>query len=245
MKSKQKSQKKAQVWVSAIIYTLVAILALVLILNTGIPILTELKDRAVFEKVKEIMLDMDEHITEIASQGIGSQSSVSFEVKDGEISFDNNQMIWEIETKSEIISPRTRTKIGNLIIASNANVRTIETSNHFIMESYILNDTFRFAVNKLGSSGSLVSYNVSDVVANISYNGDNMDGDFKFSLNDEPTSMNGTRYIEMIPSGNNSNLGSARIIAHMNSEFANYDLVFTLGSFADFVTVNIKNIEIN
>ncbi len=239
-----RSNKKAQVWVSAIIYTLVAILALVLILNTGIPVLTEMKDRATFEKTKDIMQDLDSQITEIANQGIGSQATVSFDIKEGEIKFQNNQLVWEIETKSEIISPRSSTKSGNLIIASNANVRTIETDDFFIMESYIENDTFRFAANKKGSKDNHVAFNVSQIVQNISYNGNNMNGDFVFSLNDEQSSKNGTGYIEMVPSGNNTNLGSARIIAHMDTEFAYYDLVFTLGSYADFVTVNVKNIEI-
>lgn len=249
MKSKSRknnfSSKKAQVWVSAIIYTLVAILALVLILNTGIPILTELKDRAVFEKVKDVMLDLDKQITEIAGQGEGSQATVSFEVKEGEVKFQDNQLIWEIETDSEIISPRSRTKIGNLIIASNANVKTIETDSHFIMESYIQNDTFRVAFNKTGSESSWVMYNVSDIIQNISYNGNNMDGDFTFSLNNNASTVeNITGYVKMTPPGNNSNLGSARITAHINSSFAEYDLVFTLGSYADFITLNVKNIEI-
>ena len=112
------------------------------------------------------------------------------------------------------------------------------------MESFIQNDTFRVVINKTGNEYSWVPYNVSQIIENISYNGNNMDGDFIFNLNNEPTSMNGTGYTEMMPSGNNSNLGSARVVAHMNSSFADYDLVFTLGSYADFITVNIKNIEI-
>ena len=45
----------------------------------------------------------------------------------------------------------------------------------------------------------------------------------------------------MIPPGNNSNLGSAKVIAHMNTGFGDYDLEFTLQSYADFLTVNVKN----
>ena len=237
--------KKSEIWISAIIYTLVTILALTLILNTGIPILTEIKDRAVFERVKEIMLDLDKQIMEIARQGEGSQASVSFEVKDGQIRFHNNQLIWEIKTNSEIISPRSKTRLGNLILSSNANVRTIETEDYYIMESYIQNDTFRVAILKKGDASSWETYNISDIIHNISYNENNMKGKFIFSLNNNATSSeNITGYTRMDPPGNNTNLGSARIIAHVNSNFANYDLVFTLGSYADFLTVNVKNIEI-
>ena len=45
----------------------------------------------------------------------------------------------------------------------------------------------------------------------------------------------------MVPSGNNTNLGRAKVVAHMNSTFAEYDLEFVLESYSDFVTVKVKN----
>ncbi len=236
--------KKSQIWISVIIYTLVAVLALVLILNTGIPILTEMKDRAVFSKIKEIMLDLDGHITEIANQGEGSQATVSFEIRDGEILFSDNQLIWELETKSKIVSPRTKTVFGNLIISSNANVRTYELNDSYIMNTTIEDDSFSVKINKKGSSSNWDYYNTSDIINYIQYNDNQIDGSkFNFNLNDNITSARGTGYIELIPSGNNTNLGKAKVVAHMNSTFATYDLEFTLESYSDFLTVRIKNFE--
>ena len=235
---------KAQIWVSAIIYTLVAVLALTLILNTGMPILSEFKDRSVYEKVKNIMLDLDEHITEIANQGEGSQASVSFDIKDGKVKFENNEIIWEIETKTEIISPRSSTKLGNLIISSNANVRTYDLTNFHVMETNIKNDTLSIAINKKGSASNWVNLNTSGLIQNISYNGNNMNGNFTFNLNNNASSAVGNGYTYMKPNGNNSNLGSAEVIAHLNTSFAEYDLVFRLESYADFLIVNVKNLVI-
>lgn len=237
--------KKGQIWVSVIIYTMVAILALVLILNTGVPLLTELKDRAVVDKVSDIMVNLDRHITEIANQGEGSQATVSFEIRDGEIKFENDQLVWEIETDSEIISPRSSTKLGNVIVSSNANVKTFDTTNYYILESTIKNDTFKAYFNKKNSKDSWGYINTSGVIYNLSFNGEAMSGDFTFNLNDDVTSFEGTGYTTMLPSGNNTNLGQAQVIAHMNTSFARYDLVFSLTSYSDFIKVNVKNIEIN
>ena len=235
--------KKAQVWISVIIYTLVAVLALVIILSTGLPILTEMKDRAVFNKVQGIMQDLDRHISDIASQGDGSQATVSFQIRDGEVKFVDDQLVWELETKSEIISPRSSTVIGNLIISSNANVRTYDLNDSYIMETKIRNDTFSVKINKIGNGGNWKIYNTSELIEYVNYNGNLMDGDFTFSLNDA-NSVKGNGYTEMIPSGNNTNLGKAKVIAHMNSTFAEYDIEFTLYSYADFVTVKIKNVRL-
>jgi hypothetical protein len=240
----KKKNRKGEIWVSAIIYTMVAVLALVIIMNTGIPLLTELKDRSVFEKVKGIMLDLDMKITEIANQGEGSQATLSFEIRDGEMKFRDNKIIWEIETKSEIVSPRTSTKLGNLIISSNANVRTYQMADYYVMETEIKNDTFRVVANRLGSKTNPVYFNTSQIIENISFNGVDMPGTFTFNLNGNMSSAAGVGYIEMLPGGNHTNVGKARIVAHMDTNFSQYDLVFVLNSYADFVAVNIKNVKI-
>ena len=237
-------RKKSQIWISVIIYTLVSVLALVLILNTGIPILTEMKDRAVFSKIKDVMLDLDRHITEIANQGEGSQATVSFEIRDGEVIFTDNQLMWELETKSKIVSPRTKTVLGNLIISSNANVRTYELSDSYMMNTTIEDDSFSVKINKKGTSTSWEYYNTSEIIEYIQYNNYQIDGSkFNFNLNNNITSARGTGYTKMVPNGNNTNLGRAKVIAHMNSTFAVYDLEFTLESYSDFVTVRVKNFE--
>jgi len=235
--------KKGQMWISVIIYTLVAVLALVLILNTGLPILNEMKDRAVFSKVKDAMLSLDSQITDVASQGEGSQAIVNLEIRDGQAFIENNQFIWEIDTTNEIVSPRTSSQIGNLIISSNANVKTYETDYDFIMETTIDSDNFSVRINKVGDSSNWVSYNTNEIIEYISHNGDKMNSNFTFNLNANSSSGTGTGYTYMIPEGNNTNLGRAKVIAHMNSTFAEYDIEFTLNSYSDFLSVRIKNFE--
>lgn len=236
-----KKNKKSQIWISVIIYTLVALLALLLLLNTGLPLLTEMKDRASFNKIKDIMLDLDRHISEISSQGEGSQSSVSFEIRDGEVKFINNKLIWELETKSSIMSPRSSTVLGNLVISSNSNVNTYEYDNEYIMSTRIKNDTFLVNISRIGSKTDWQNYNLSEVINYFRYNDNEMAGRFEFMLNNDANSGVGNGYTELVPSGNSSNLGRAKVRAHMNSSFGEYDLDIIMESYSDFLTVKIKN----
>jgi hypothetical protein len=235
--------KKAQIWISVVIYTLVAVLALVLILNTAIPILTEMRDKAIFTKIRDIMLEMDNQISEIANQGEGTQKKVAFQIRDGTMKFEDNELAWEYETKSEIISPRTSSILGNMIISSNANVRTYETDDYYVMTTSIKDDLFTVVFNKIGTSTNWASYNTEQIIKNITHNNNTMTGVFHFNLNDDPSSAQGVGYTEMIPSGDNSNLGSAKVVAHMNSSFGSYDLEFTLESYADFITTKVTNFK--
>ncbi len=238
-----KKTKKSQIWISVIIYTMVALLALVLILNTGLPILTEMKERSLFNKIKDAMLDLDRHITDIAKQGEGSQAAVSFEIKEGEMKFLDNQLIWEIETSSKLISPRTSTKIGNLIISSNSNIRSFELEDYYIMETFIKEDNFSVRINKFNSKEAPGDINTSRLIEYISFNGEKMDGNFNFYINNNETSSLGTGYTEIIPAGNNTNVGSAKVVAHVDSDFGKYKLEFTLESYADFLIVRVKNFK--
>ncbi|MBN1502987.1 hypothetical protein JW930_05575 [Candidatus Woesearchaeota archaeon] len=234
-------KKKGQVWVSAILYTLVAAMAIVIILQTGIPILSRFKDQATFTKTKDVMLNLDKHITEIAREGEGSQRVVTIDITDGKLIVDNNQIVWELETKNKLIDPRTSQIEGNLIITSNANVQTIETDNDFIMQTQIKNDTFSVNISKIGSRNNWMDINTSSLLNYISFNDNMMNGTFNFSLNYDPSSTSGNGYTEMIPSGNNSNLGKAKVVAHINSSFAEYELEFVLESYADFLIARVKN----
>ena len=236
-------KRKSQIWVSAVLYALIAVLALVLILEAGLPIMERMKDRATFTKVKDIMLNLDKHIQDVANEGEGSQRIISLDVKDGELSFNNNQVVWEMKTKQKIIDPRTSTSIGNLIITSNANVITYETPLYHTMSTGIENDTFEVRVNRTGSRTNWEEINTSKIIDYISYNGVKMNGTFSFSLNNLAGSTFGNGYTELIPGGNRTNLGRAKVVAHINSSFAQYDLEILLESYSDFISTKIKNFE--
>ncbi|MBN2422193.1 hypothetical protein JXB41_03115 [Candidatus Woesearchaeota archaeon] len=239
----EKIKRKSQVWVSAILYTLVATIALVLILEAGIPILERLKDTTTFSKTKDALLNLDEHINEVASEGEGAQRIVNLEIKEGKLIIAENQINWEFETDNRIVDPRTSQRFGNLIITSNANVQTTETDEIYILKTTIEDDSFSAKINKIGTESSWQEINTSGLIDSISFNDNELNGTFFFSINGIEDSSYGKGYTELVPSGNNTNLGRAKVIAHINSSFAEYDLEFILESYADFLITKVKNFE--
>jgi hypothetical protein len=47
----------------------------------------------------------------------------------------------------------------------------------------------------------------------------------------------------LVPGGNSSDIGRAKVIAHVNSTFAQYDLEIIMESYSDFLTVKMRNFE--
>jgi hypothetical protein len=246
-----KTGKKGDVWISAILYIVIIVVAIALILTAGTPIINQMRDKISFTKARDTMLNLDNHIQDIASEGQGSQRIVPIEVGKGKLKIENNQIIWEIDTDSQIMSSRTKVDIGNLYITSNANVRatTYEAGENgsFILQTELgatetkSGDIFLVNISKLGNETNWVSIDTSSLINYISYKNNTLPGTFSFTLNDNATSAYGTGYTKLIPAGNNTNIGSAKVIAHINSDYAEYDLEITLDSYADFITTKIKN----
>ena len=237
------SSKKGEVWVSAILYTLIITAAVILVLKIGTPMLEKMKDRTSFENSKSTMLSIDKTINEVANEGEGSQRIIPIDVKDGKIMIRDNEISWQLKTKTDIMNSRSDQNFGPLRISSNSNVRTIETNSSYIMQTEIEGDIFKVSIKKIGSKTNYTSINTSELIEGVWYNGEKLNGTFTFTINDDDLTKEGNGYTEMFPSGNNTNLGKASVIAHINSTTEEYSLEFTLESFADFLSVEIKDIK--
>ena len=244
-KKEVKSCKRGEVWVSAILYTLIIIAAMILILKIGVPILEKIKDRSSFSNAKTTMLSIDKTINEVANEGEGSQRIIPIDVKDGKISIKNNEITYELKTKTNVMESRSDQNFGNLKISSNSNVKTFETNLSYIMQTSIDGDIFNVSIKKIGSENNFSNINTNNLIESIWYNGEKLNGTFTFTLNEDSNTETGNGYTIMNPQGNNINLGKASVIAHINSSnnAGEYELEFTLESFADFLSVEIKDIN--
>ena len=69
-------KRRAQIWVSAILYILITVVAVIIILEAGNPIVNGLRDRTAFSKTKDAMQVLDQYIMDVAEGGPGSQRVV-------------------------------------------------------------------------------------------------------------------------------------------------------------------------
>ena len=237
-------KKKGQIWISAVLYILIISTAIILILKVGVPLIDKMKDKSSFSKAKETMLALDKTIQEVALEGEGSQRIIPLNIDNGKIIIANNEIVWEMKTKSDIMDSHTSLNYGDLKVTSNANVKTWETNSSYYMQTTIDDDIFRVKITKIGNKTDYASINTSSVIDEIFYDGNNVNNTFAFSVNGDSTSETGNGYTYMTPSGNNTNLGSAKVIAHINSSSFEYDIHFTLESYSDFLIIELKDVVI-
>lgn len=233
--------RKGQVWVSALLYTLVAAVSIAFILQAGMPLIEGMRDRSVFNKMKSQMLVLDQQIQQVASEGKGSQRSMSFEIAQGSVLLDEQGFRWKMETNARIVEPRSSYQVGNMIISANSDVSAIEYDDYYILENSLIRAKFL----KNGTSASHANISTSSVVQEIVILKTNTTiyPAFSFKVANDASSISGVGYTSVSNTG--TLLGSVSYIVHMviENKFS-YDLYLTLDGETDFLKSEIKNFKL-
>lgn len=229
-------QRKAQIWISAVIYVLIIVTALVIILATTQPLLDRMKDKATVQKQKDTMTALDEQISGVAAEGPGSQRVVPIDITGGKIAVSGDSLTYSAETDTKVIEPSTQLTAGNLVIGSGTDVKAYtQNSSYFLENSRIRVEMIK--TNNLSSTSQTIK-NITLLETNTTAT-----ETFSFDVGGGTSLLDGS-YTKMEKEGNN--LAMATVVAHCNQTIDSinneYDLVFTLESEADFIKVDLENL---
>lgn len=228
--------KKGQVWVSAVLYILIVSVAIVIVLNAGLPLLDQMKDKTSYTRTRDTMLSLDKHIEDVTAEGEGSQRVVSVEIRNGELNLDEGMLSWEMQTDADIVEPRSKLEYGNLVVSSNIDVSAYTYSDNYVLENTYLRVNISIMENETNTTDNLIQ--------SITFKPTNttVPGNFSFMIGDDIGTASGVITTILVPAGNNTNLDYATVIAAVNSSDIQYDLEITLESQADFLTTKIRNV---
>ncbi|MBS3163410.1 hypothetical protein J4427_01855 [Candidatus Woesearchaeota archaeon] len=116
--------KKADVWVSAVIYVGIAITILTIVLAAGLPVINRMRDRNTITETKDILHSLDSIITGIVRDGPGSQRTPIIRITKGDFVFEGAGISWTLPNSKFMLSqPGETIEEGNLrIITTNSPV---------------------------------------------------------------------------------------------------------------------------
>ena len=237
-------KRKSQLWISAVLYVLVIIAAIVIVLEALTPVIEGLKDKAVYNRMRDSFLTINDYIRDVSSEGKGSQRVIPIEIQKGSLKVENNQLEWQLGTEASILEPRTQVELGNLIVVANGDVDSYETngSTFVLKNSRVLFEFYKYSAlgsfaNQTNSSGAIVAYTGAGIIKRAAFvkgsNEYNVSPSYSFFVPPD-TSATLLRGYTVLPR-TGSGLGKANVIAHLNSTNYEYDVVFTLESQADYL----------
>lgn len=116
MNKKRGKNRKAQVWIETIIYTLIAFILIGLVLSFARPKIEEMQDNALLKQSTEMMKQID--LTILGMTGAGNQRVIEITIKKGKLNLDcpSDQMVFVLESKGVYSEPGVNISDGNIIV---------------------------------------------------------------------------------------------------------------------------------
>jgi len=95
--------KRAQIWVETVIYTLIALVLIGAVIAFAKPKIEQLQDRAVIERSLNLLNDIDSQVQSAIDGGIGNRRIINIELKKGSLTIDgeNEDILFEMQSKDK------------------------------------------------------------------------------------------------------------------------------------------------
>ncbi len=128
--------RKGVIWVAAVLYIGIGIVAIGLILSAALPAIGKLKDRNTYAQTKELFFIIDENIRKVVLEGPGSQRELSpLTVSKGQFNVNETSVSWSMRTEALVVEP---SDILNKIIKKEGNVKIWQDKTG-TKDEYVLN----------------------------------------------------------------------------------------------------------
>ncbi|MGB9748679.1 MAG: hypothetical protein ACP5OZ_03300 [Candidatus Woesearchaeota archaeon] len=254
MRKKEKNKIlgiKSQVWVSAVLYIIIILTAMVIILEVAVPVINSFRDRIALENARNSMSALEAYISEVSSEGPGSQRVVPLNVKKGKIFAQDNKLIWQLETESRIMEPRSRIDFGNLIfitVPSNSTVTAYESEDYcyYILENGIIRANITvFGDKEKNYENCSSGIDTSKIIKSITslVEGTSLSDSIKISLLNDEATTTGIGYTELASEGTYLSYSSVTVYINTTNYYYSFDIKLESG--ADFLTLKLKEIRKN
>jgi len=117
---KRRFNKRGQVWVETVLYTLIAFALMGLVLGFAKPKIQQLQDKTIIEQSISMMESIDLAITEVIQGGSGNKRLIEVAIRKGMLNVDGslNKLEYSLEGSYIYSEPGEEIQEGNLIISS-------------------------------------------------------------------------------------------------------------------------------
>ncbi|MFW6310657.1 MAG: hypothetical protein ACOC1K_00310 [Nanoarchaeota archaeon] len=113
--------KKAQVWVETLIYTMIAFALIGAVLAFVNPKIQEMQDKSAIDNSLNILKEIDNTISEVVTSGQGNQRKLKIMIKKGEfiINSEQDSILFNLKSSVKYSEEGTEVEKDNIIIITN------------------------------------------------------------------------------------------------------------------------------
>ncbi|MDO8628399.1 MAG: hypothetical protein Q7R56_01435 [Nanoarchaeota archaeon] len=113
--------QRGVIWVAAVLYTAIGLIAIGLLLTAALPSIEKLRDRNTYAQTKELIFTVDNTIRTVLLEGTASQRELNpLTITKGTFTINKTSVSWELPTEALIIEPSTA---NNRILKQEGNLQ--------------------------------------------------------------------------------------------------------------------------
>jgi len=142
--------RKGQVWISAVIYIGLGVVAITILVTAGVPLINKMRDRNTFIQTKELIQTIDRAITDIVSEGPGSRRHLDVVVRKGKLffrEFDRDTILWKMQTRAIVQEPNSEIQEGNVKLNFTAHPLLVDEYEAKIILDYFERKNIKLTFN--------------------------------------------------------------------------------------------------
>ncbi|MEM5800042.1 MAG: hypothetical protein QXD54_00450 [Candidatus Aenigmatarchaeota archaeon] len=225
---------------------LIVFSGIVLVLFLGMPIIERARESSVINEAWGNLMLIEKTIEEVASEGIGSLRTISLKISDGEykVNEKTNSIEFYYLPKSYSLESIFLKEDNILLISGKSAVaKEYDLDNDGEDEIVLENEFMKVGILKKGSKENYEFINTSKLIKLINFKMNDINlipSDTSIFIDDEEESSYGYGYSEAL--NENKNSAKAEAIVHLNTSYASYEILYTLYSDVDFLTVKVLNV---
>ncbi len=227
--------------ISAIMYLIISIIVVGIILNTAVPFLANLNDVTSVNKSQDLMVQLNQTISDVASEGTNSARSITLSIRDSTVTVDGDKELVYLEKKTgaDIIASRFRKDIDARFIASESRASAYKTVFNGRDAIVLENDRWKATLLELDKNNLSTDQIIQEIV---------------FKPQDKTLQASVDFYLDDLQNDSDKNvtttivregylLPRAEAIASIQGETYDYNVHFVLESGADFLRVYATGVD--
>lgn len=225
---------------SMVALLLIAVIGFTIVLGIGIPIIDASKELTTFKDAESIAKLIDNTIINVVAEGNGAVRVLDFTSSEF-ISIPNEDALeFKMTTGTELLEYLTRRFVGNIVYISGSDVSCSDSGQNFTIENNRISAVFQKITKTSPYSNIDTARNVLSIKEKSSETTVSI-ANSSIVIDDNQSSSTGNGYSELLRSG--TSLPECTVHFFINSTSSDYDIFYTLYSGADFLVVDIRNVE--
>jgi len=234
------TRKAVSVMISYALYVGIGLSAMYIAVSSAAPYIEDMRDTAAIQRQMDALTELNQLVQQVSQMAEGTQSTQTVQVNRGEMFLENETIVYELTTRSDIISSGSSREIGEILLSANARASLQETTYNGIPCYRMENQYVKTCIRKIGDEDSFASGSIDDLLLYMEHKAQQEQVEPTLDVVLDEDAMTAEGQIRTEPVAVDDHLGTAEVVVFVKPpDRPTYELDIRLHSGADYLHTSV------